>query len=865
MTLVNWMYNTSLQQFLGLFDWSIDHAPKAQLVKDRVHNITEWLTSKVYRYINRGLFEKDKITFLLMVCFKILITDKKLSSDDTSLFLKAGAAVDKSSMKPKPSADWLTDKVWMNVIALSNHKFMSESTPFFKSLPDSITSTIDNWKKWAYERADPENLPIPEYEERLKNEGEIGEFLRLCLVRCLREDRTITASSRFIQATLGEARYTDPVTDTIESIHAASSPKEPILFLLSAGADPTASIDELAKKRKRALWKVSLGEGQEKKAESLLMDSYEKGDWVLLQNCHLGLGFMSYLDTLLSDEEWIAKASPEFRLWMSCEPRAGFPLGLLQKAIKVTNEPPKGIKAGLQRTFSTVVNSEFLERIDHSNWRTLVYVTCFLHSVVQERRKFGPLGWCIPYEYNYSDLEASLAFIEKYLNQLQAQNDRHDPNKNFPISWQVIIFMICQIQYGGRITDNLDRELFNAFGEIYFRESLFSNSSEAYLVKIPNESKYIIPNGPSYTEHKSYLELIESMPAVDNPEVFGLNANADITFRLKDTNELIATIMETRPKDSGRDSGKSREEIIQSKARELQNKLIDDEIDIKEAVKKLPGPKGSTEKGMSVPLNIFLFQEAQRMKKVMSIVKKTLRDIDDAVSGQIIMTPDIVNAIDSIFDGKVPHSWVYDPSKAEISWLKPSFALWFESLLERHGELSKWLKGDRPKAFNLGWFFNPQGFLTAMKQEVVRANKNSKANAKQNVEWSMDNVEYQTTVFTEKQQREFDNGKDFSGEGVLIQGLFLEGCRWSRDGLQDSNEKKMIYPINIIHVTAVAINSKKGLDQEKRDSAYNCPVYKYPSRKDNYLIFRVLLPYTGSGADQNKWKLRGVALLCSTD
>ena len=53
---------------------------------------------------------------------------------------------------------------------------------------------------------------------------------------------------------------------------------------------------------------------------------------------------------------------PDFRIWMSCEPREGFPLGLLQKAVKVTNEPPKGIKAGMNRTFSTLVNSEFLEK-----------------------------------------------------------------------------------------------------------------------------------------------------------------------------------------------------------------------------------------------------------------------------------------------------------------------------------------------------------------------------------------------------------------------------------------------------------------------------------------------------------------------
>jgi hypothetical protein len=51
---VNWMYNISLQQFLCLFDWAIDNSPKAQLTKDRVHNITQELTRKVYRYINRG-------------------------------------------------------------------------------------------------------------------------------------------------------------------------------------------------------------------------------------------------------------------------------------------------------------------------------------------------------------------------------------------------------------------------------------------------------------------------------------------------------------------------------------------------------------------------------------------------------------------------------------------------------------------------------------------------------------------------------------------------------------------------------------------------------------------------------------------
>jgi dynein heavy chain len=131
------------------------------------------------------------------------------------------------------------------------------------------------------------------------------------------------------------------------------------------------------------------------------------------------------------------------------------------------------MKAGLYNTYSSIVNSEFLERIDHPNWRSLVFTTCFLHSIVQERRKFGELGWCIPYEYNFSDLEASLEFIEKYLNQLSAQSGLPNVQKNFPVSFPVINYIVCEIQYGGKITDNLDRELFNSYGEIYFRETIF--------------------------------------------------------------------------------------------------------------------------------------------------------------------------------------------------------------------------------------------------------------------------------------------------------------------------------------------------------------------------------------------------------
>ncbi|KAG2510575.1 hypothetical protein BBO99_00008735 [Phytophthora kernoviae] len=302
---VNAMYQTSLDQFLQLFVRAIDEAERSSLASKRVAYILETLTYIVFRYVNRGLYDRHRLSFLLMVALKILVAADCVTPADVTLFLKAGASRKLSGDQPKPFG-WMPTGAWLNAVQLASEK------PHFRNLLGDLERSESAWRKW-FEDNEPERLAVPDYEPLLFDPRAITanlHFHRLLLVRSLREDRTIPAVLDFVHAidyiegSVGSSlprlpalgsRYAEPITDTVESVYLEMRADTPVLYLLSPGADPTESIEQLARRKRQSVTTISMGEGQEAVAARTVASAMLNGSWVLLQNCHLGL---NYLDVL---------------------------------------------------------------------------------------------------------------------------------------------------------------------------------------------------------------------------------------------------------------------------------------------------------------------------------------------------------------------------------------------------------------------------------------------------------------------------------------------------------------------------------------------------------------------------------------
>ncbi|KAI4531235.1 hypothetical protein MG293_019093 [Ovis ammon polii] len=790
MSMVNIMYQTSLAQFLKLFDQSMARSEKSPLPQKRITNIIEYLTYEVFTYSVRGLYENHKFLFVLLMTLKIDLQRGTVKHREFQALIKGGAALDLKACPPKPFR-WILDMTWLNLVELSK-------LPQFAEIMNQISRNEKGWKSW-FDKDAPEEEIIPDgYNDSLDT------CRKLLLIRSWCPDRTVFQARKYIADSL-EEKYTEPVILNLEKTWEESDTRTPLICFLSMGSDPTIQIDALAKKLKLECRTISMGQGQEVHARKLIQMSMQQGGWVLLQNCHLGLEFMEELLETLTITETI---DDTFRVWITTEPHVRFPITLLQTSLKFTNEPPQGVRAGLKRTFAGI-NQDLLDISNLPMWKPMLYTVAFLHSTVQERRKFGPLGWNIPYEFNSADFSASVQFIQNHL-------DECDIKKG--VSWNTVRYMIGEVQYGGRVTDDFDKRLLNCFARVWFSEKMFEPSFCFY-------TGYKIPVCKTLDQ---YFEYIQSLPSLDNPEVFGLHPNADITYQSNTASAVLETITNIQPKESGGGVGETREAIVYRLSEDMLSKLPPDYIphEVKARLMKM---------GHLNSMNIFLRQEIDRMQKVISILRSSLSDLKLAIEGTIIMSENLRDALDNMYDARIPQIW------KRVSWDSSTLGFWFTELLERNAQFSTWIFEGRPNVFWMTGFFNPQGFLTAMRQEVTRAHKG----------WALDSV----TIHNEVLRQTKEEVTSPPVEGVYIYGLYMDGAAWDRRNgkLTESTPKVLFTQLPVLHI--FAINSTAPKDPK----LYVCPIYKKPRRTD--LTF-ITVVYLRTVLSPDHWILRGVALLC---
>jgi dynein heavy chain len=333
----------------------------------------------------------------------IMDGDDDLNKIELDFFLKGNTSLDAVSRK-KPF-EWMSDNGWKDATKLE------ELGADWQGMANIICDNGPIWRKW-YDKEDPEMCEMPcGLSERL------NKFQQLLVVRIFRPDRVVNAIKNFIIDKMGDFYIKSPPLN-YNKIYAQSTSKTPIVFILSPGADPQSDVQKLVESTGLGMNKFkfqALGQGMGGVAHQLIEQGVMRGYWVMLQNCHLLTSWLKDLEAIIEEITKPGKADKGFRLWLTTAPSDKFPLGILQKSLKVVTEPPDGLSQNIKQIFSKL-DDEQLNDAPQLEFKALVYVLGFFHSVLQERKKFGKIGWNVVYSFNESDFKISFRLISLYLN-----------------------------------------------------------------------------------------------------------------------------------------------------------------------------------------------------------------------------------------------------------------------------------------------------------------------------------------------------------------------------------------------------------------------------------------------------------------
>ncbi|GIQ80593.1 dynein heavy chain, partial [Kipferlia bialata] len=208
---------------------------------------------------------------------------------------------------------------------------------------------------------------------------------------------------------------------------------------------------------------------------------------------------------------------------------------------------------------------------------------------------------------------------------------------NTRVPWDDLKYMFCDILYGGHIGDDWDRRLMRAFMDSLMDDDLFEDK---YLAP-----GFLAPGGQmTLAEYKTYIS--EQMPP-ENPYLFGLHPNSEISFLTDQANTLLSTVFEMQPRSGGTSDGASREDVIKESLTDILDALPEnfDMLDITERIEE------------RTPYVSVCLQECQRMNMLLGEMRLSLQELALGLKGDLTISEGMELLMDGLFMSRVPDCW----------------------------------------------------------------------------------------------------------------------------------------------------------------------------------------------------------------
>ncbi len=303
-------------------------------------------------------------------------------------------------------------------------------------------------------------------------------------------------------------------------------------------------------------------------------------------------------------------------------------------------------------------------------------------------------------------------------------------------------------------------------------------------------------------------------------------------------------LQELQPKDSsGSEGGGS--DSKQDKIKEFMLRVSDEtqldqnKLNIDDIAGKLSEDRGPYQ-------NVFL-QECEQMNVLINEIVNSLKEIELSFKGELTMTEKMEQLMDSIYFDKVPASW----SKHAFSSNRP-LGSWLDNLKHRLDQLNMWKEDPvkTPTVVFINRLFNPQSFLTAIKQIYAREKQ-------QELNKLYIQTEITKKLYWDEEYKVQKEGKE--SQGAYIFGFQVEGARWdiALGQLEESYPKKQFSVVPVVLCKSVPIPA----DGREEKNVYQCPVYKTETRGATY-VFNAQLK---TKAPPQKWIIAGVAIILDVE